>query len=77
MAPTTRVERHVIAPTPIREIASRRIVASRPTPTTSPNTGRRFAALVSGARLILYEGATHGLMITHPGRLAADIAAQA
>jgi serine/threonine-protein kinase PknK len=44
VAPTTRVERHVIAPTPIREIASRRIVASRPTPTTSPNTGRRFAA---------------------------------
>jgi serine/threonine-protein kinase PknK len=44
VAPTTKVERHVIAPTPIREIASRRIVASRPTPTTSPNTGRRFAA---------------------------------
>ena len=55
VAPTTRVERHVIAPTPIREIASRRIVASRPTLTTSPNTGRRFAApdpllrLLSGA----------------------------
>jgi serine/threonine protein kinase len=44
VAPTTKVERHVIAPTPIRKIASRRIVASRPTPTTSPNTGRRFAA---------------------------------
>jgi serine/threonine protein kinase len=44
VAATTKVERHVIVPTPIREIASRRIVASRPTLTTSPNTGRRFAA---------------------------------
>lgn len=38
-------------------------------------TGRRFAALVSGAEFILYEGAAHGLMITHASRLADDIAA--
>jgi non-heme chloroperoxidase len=39
-------------------------------------TGRRFAALASRASFILYEGAAHGLMITHARRLAGDIAAQ-
>ena len=40
-------------------------------------TGRRYAALVAGAELLVYEGAAHGLMITHPARLAADIAERA
>ncbi len=36
-------------------------------------TGRRMAALVPGARLIVYEGAPHGLYVTHMDRLNADI----
>jgi pimeloyl-ACP methyl ester carboxylesterase len=38
-------------------------------------SGRRYAALVPGARLIVYEGAPHGLMFTHIERLNADILA--
>jgi len=38
-------------------------------------SGRRYAALVPGARLIIYEGAPHGLMFTHIERLNADILA--
>ena len=38
-------------------------------------TGRRVAALTPGARLIVYEGAPHGLFVTHVDRLNADIAA--
>jgi non-heme chloroperoxidase len=38
-------------------------------------TGRRYAELIPGARLIVYEGAAHGLMITHARRLADDIVA--
>jgi pimeloyl-ACP methyl ester carboxylesterase len=37
-------------------------------------TGRRFAALIAGAKLVVYEGAAHGLMLTHAQRLAEDIA---
>lgn len=36
-------------------------------------TGRRTAALVPGARLLEYEGAPHGLIASHPERLAADL----
>ncbi len=36
-------------------------------------TGRRYAALIPGAELLVYEGAAHGLMVTHARRLAADI----
>lgn len=38
-------------------------------------TGRRFAALVPGAVLKVYEGAPHGLYITHMDRLNADLLA--
>ncbi len=36
-------------------------------------TGRRTAALVPGARLLVYEGGPHGLIASHPARLAADL----
>ncbi|MBV9747181.1 MAG: alpha/beta hydrolase, partial [Acetobacteraceae bacterium] len=36
--------------------------------------GRRTAAIVPGATLTVYEGAAHGLMLTHAERLAEDIA---
>lgn len=39
-------------------------------------TGRHYAKLIAGASFIVYEGAAHGLMLTHPRRLADDIAAQ-
>lgn len=39
-------------------------------------TGRRYAKLIAGASFIIYEGAAHGLMLTHPRRLADDIVAQ-
>ena len=38
-------------------------------------TGRPTAALVPGARLITYEGAPHGLPVSHPARLNADLLA--
>jgi non-heme chloroperoxidase len=38
-------------------------------------TGRQYAKLIAGARYIEYEGAAHGLMLTHARRLADDIAA--
>jgi pimeloyl-ACP methyl ester carboxylesterase len=37
-------------------------------------TGRRYAALVPGAEFITYQGAAHGLVITHAARLVEDIA---
>ena len=37
-------------------------------------TARRYAALIPGAELVVYEGVAHGVMITHAARLAADIA---
>lgn len=39
-------------------------------------TARRYARLIPGAELVVYEGAAHGLMVTHAERLAADIAAR-
>ena len=33
-------------------------------------TGRRYAKLIAGAHYIEYEGAAHGLMLTHAQRLA-------
>jgi non-heme chloroperoxidase len=38
-------------------------------------TGRRTAALVPGARLLVYEGAPHGLFVSHAERLGADLLA--
>jgi non-heme chloroperoxidase len=38
-------------------------------------TARRYAALIPHARVIIYEGAPHGLMITDRERLCADLAA--
>ena len=37
-------------------------------------TGRRYAALIPDAELLVYDGAAHGLPVTHAQRLAADIA---
>jgi non-heme chloroperoxidase len=36
-------------------------------------TGRRSARLIPGSRLVVYEGAPHGLLITHTDRLNADL----
>jgi non-heme chloroperoxidase len=38
-------------------------------------TAQRYIELMPRAQLVLYQGAAHGLMITHAARLAADIAA--
>lgn len=38
-------------------------------------TGRRTAAGIKGARLVVYEGAPHGLFVSHAERLALDIGA--
>lgn len=40
-------------------------------------TAERYAALIPGAELLVYEGVAHGVMTTHARRLAADIAAMA
>ena len=40
-------------------------------------TGQRTAELVPGAKLVVYEGAPHGLFITHMDRLNADLLAYA
>jgi non-heme chloroperoxidase len=37
-------------------------------------TARRYASLIPGAELLVYEGAAHGVMVTHSQRLAMDIA---
>jgi non-heme chloroperoxidase len=37
-------------------------------------TARRYAALIPGAELVVYEGVAHGVMVTHAAQLAADIA---
>ena len=37
-------------------------------------TGRRYAELIPGANLLVYEGVAHGIMVTHAHRLAGDIA---
>jgi pimeloyl-ACP methyl ester carboxylesterase len=38
-------------------------------------TGRRTAQMIPGSRLIVYDGAPHGLMFTHMQRLNADLLA--
>jgi non-heme chloroperoxidase len=40
-----------------------------------PLTGQASAALIRGARLAVYEGAPHGLFLTHTDRLNGDIGA--
>lgn len=37
-------------------------------------TGRRFASTIPGAEMVVYDGVAHGVMVTHPARLAADVA---
>ena len=37
--------------------------------------GRQTAALIPGARFVVYEGAPHGLFVTHRERLTADLQA--
>ena len=36
-------------------------------------TGRKTAAMIPGAQLKVYEGAPHGLFVTHIDRLNADL----
>jgi non-heme chloroperoxidase len=36
-------------------------------------TGRRTAAMIPGAKLVVYEGAPHGIPLTHVERLTTDI----
>jgi pimeloyl-ACP methyl ester carboxylesterase len=38
-------------------------------------TGRRTAQLIPGSRLVVYEGAPHGLFVTHLERLNTDLRA--
>jgi non-heme chloroperoxidase len=38
-------------------------------------TGQKTAALIGQAKLVVYEGAPHGLFITHMDRLNADLLA--
>jgi non-heme chloroperoxidase len=40
-----------------------------------PLTGKKTAALIPGSRLVVYEGAPHGMMFTHTARLNADLLA--
>jgi len=40
-----------------------------------PLTGKRAAEMIPGARLVVYEGAPHGLFVTHMERLNPDILA--
>jgi non-heme chloroperoxidase len=45
------------------------------TSTVLDRTGRATAGLISGSRLVVYEGAAHGLPITHMDRLNQDLLA--
>ena len=38
-------------------------------------TGKPTAALLPRSRLLVYEGAPHGLLVSHPERLNADLLA--
>jgi pimeloyl-ACP methyl ester carboxylesterase len=38
---------------------------------------RLFERIIPDAELVIYEGAAHGIMVTHPQRLAADVATRA
>ncbi|AJC48153.1 hypothetical protein SB85_20245 (plasmid) [Xanthomonas sacchari] len=40
-------------------------------------SGRVYAATIPGAELLVYEGAAHGVMVTHAARLAGDIVSRA
>lgn len=40
-------------------------------------SGRVYAQTIPGAELVVYEGAAHGVMVTHAARLADDIARRA
>ncbi len=40
-------------------------------------TGRRTQHLISSSELKIYEGAAHGLPLTHADRLCADLTANA
>ena len=53
------------------------IQGDRDTSTPLDFTGRRTAALVRGSELRVYEGAAHGLPITHMAKLNADLLALA
>jgi pimeloyl-ACP methyl ester carboxylesterase len=38
------------------------------------DSAHRYAAIIPDSELVVYEGAAHGVMVTHPARLAADLA---
>jgi pimeloyl-ACP methyl ester carboxylesterase len=37
-------------------------------------TGKRTAAMISGSQFKVYDGAPHGLLLTHQDRLNSDLA---
>lgn len=37
-------------------------------------TGKRTAAMIAGSQLRIYQGAPHGLLVTHPEQLSSDLA---
>jgi non-heme chloroperoxidase len=40
-----------------------------------PLTGMKTAKLIKGSRLVVYEGAPHGIVLTHRERFLSDVAA--
>jgi non-heme chloroperoxidase len=51
------------------------VQGDRDTSTPLDLTGRKTAAMIRGSQLKVYEGAAHGLPITHAARLNADLLA--
>jgi len=61
----------------LRAMTTRTLVIHGDRDASAPleRTGRPSAALIPGARLVVYEGAPHGLFLTHMDRLNADLRA--
>lgn len=61
----------------LRTIALPTLIVQGDCDTSTPldATGRKTAALIQGSQLKVYEGAAHGLPITHAARLNADLLA--
>jgi non-heme chloroperoxidase len=61
----------------LRSLKTRTLVIHGDQDASAPleRTGRPSAALIPGARLVVYEGAPHGLFLTHKDRLNDDLRA--
>ena len=61
----------------LRGISVPTLIVHGDTDTSTPLelTGRRTASLIRGSRLVIYEGAAHGLPITHMQRLNSELLA--